>query len=104
MQLTHRQLLYEIHIVAPTLFRLSAYAYHTIHTDERMRHHALDMRYAFREQLPCITPAHDLQHLVATALERNMKMRCEMFAIRYKINDLIAQQVRLTATNPYPII
>ena len=102
MQLAHRQGLDEGLIILPVLSRLTPYADHAIDTDESVRHDGLYMVHPLGEELPRVTSSHDLQHLVTAALQGNVKMRREMLAGGYKIDDLVGKQVRFAATDSYP--
>ena len=97
MQLTHRQRLDELHVLAPALCRLAANADHTVHADEGIRHDRFDMRYALGEQFAGVPASHNLEHRITAALQRYMEVRRKMASVRHEIDDLIAQQVRFAA-------
>ena len=104
MQLAHRQRFDEVHIFAPALLGLSAHADHTVHADKSMRHDRFDMGYALGKQFTGLTASHDFEDGVTAALQRDMKMRGEMTAVRHKVDNLIAQQVRLAAGDANAVI
>ena len=59
-----------------------------------MWHDLFDLFYLMSEQGRVVAAAHQLQHIVASALQRDVEMRCETFAVCHEIDRLVRDQVR----------
>ena len=99
MQLGNIQAFQKLVCLIEIFFRLATGTYNHIHTDEGMRHHFLDFLYLVSKQCRIITTTHQLQHLVATALQRDMEMRHERTRLGHIFNNFIGQQVRFDGRN-----
>src|SRR5262249_20807510 len=60
-----------------------------IHADGAMWHKRFDQFHPLRIQFLFITTAHQTQYLVTTTLQRDMKMRHKLIAVRHEFDDLV---------------
>ena len=102
MHLAHRQAFNKLQIIFPARLRLASYAHHTIHPDKCIRHHTAYMLHPFCKKFARIAAVHYPQHLIRAGLQRYVKMWRKVSACGDKVDNLIAQQVRLARRNTHP--
>ena len=74
-----------------------------VDTEEYVRHGAAHRSDPVGELRRVVPAAHQRQDAVASALDRNVKMRLESFRSRCESDDLVGQQVRLDRRNAVAI-
>src|ERR1700743_2200318 len=74
-----------------------------IRTDRTMRHGFPDQAHPVCIQFPAIPAAHQAQHMVAAALQGEMKMGHKPVAARHPFDDLRRQQIGLDRGNPVSV-
>ena len=79
--------------------RLAACANDDIHTDESIWHHFLHLADFVCEERRVVASVHEAQHVVGTALERNVEVWHESPRLRTIFNDFVRQQIRFDARN-----
>ena len=94
MQLGNIKSLQELVGSVEVFFRLATGTHDDIHPDKGMRHHFLDLPYLVSEQGSVVPTAHELQHLVASALQRDVEVRHERTGAGHIVDDFIGKQVR----------
>ena len=94
MELGNRQTLQELITFLKTLWSFTATAHHYVYTDEGIRHLLLDEIHLMGKERLVITAMHQLQHLIASALQRNMEVRHEGTTLCAIGNEIIITKIR----------
>ena len=95
MKLGNRQALQELIAFLKALRSFAATAHHHIDTDKRIRHLLLDKIHLVSEERLVVTAVHQLEHLIASALQRNVEMRHEGTALGTILYEIIIAEIRL---------
>ena len=95
MKLGNRQTLQELIAFFKTLRSFAATAHHHIDTDKRIRHFLLDKIHLVGEERLVVTAVHQLEHLIASALQRNVEMRHKGTALGTILYEIIITEIRL---------
>ena len=95
VKLGNRQTLQELIAFFKTLRSFAATAHHHIDTDKRIRHFLLDKVHLVGEERLVVTTVHQLEHLIASALQRNMEMRHKSTALGTILYEIIITEIRL---------
>ena len=95
MQLCHIQSGDKLISLLEVFLRLAASTHNHINTDKSIRHHFLNLFHLRCEKSGIITTTHQFQHLIATGLQRNMKMRHKTTRTGYELNNFVCQQIWL---------
>ena len=94
MKLRNRQALQELIALLKTLWSFTATTHHYVYTDEGIRHLLLDEIHLMGKERLVITAMHQLQNLIASALQRNMEVRHEGTALCTVSNEIIITEIR----------
>ena len=94
MKLGHIQAFQKLVCLIEIVFRLTTGTHNHIHPNEGMWHHFLDLLNLVSKQGGIVTTAHQFQHFIASALQRDMEMRHERTGLRYILDNFIGQQIR----------
>ena len=95
MKLGNRQTLQELIAFFKTLRSFAATAHHHIDTDKRIRHFLLDKIHLVGKERLVVTAVHQLEHLIASALQRNVEMRHKSTALGTILYEIIITEIRL---------
>ena len=95
VKLGNRQTLQKLIAFFKTLRSFTATAHHHINTDKRIRHFLLDKIHLVSKERLVVTTVHQLEHLIASALQRNVKMRHEGTALGTILYEIIITEIRL---------
>ena len=95
MKLGNRQTLQELIAFFKTLRSFAATAHHHIDTDKRIRHFLLDKIHLVGKERLVVTAVHQLEHLIASALQRNVEMRHKGTALGTILYEIIITEIRL---------
>ena len=95
VKLGNRQTLQELIAFFKTLRSFAATAHHHIDTDKRIRHFLLDKIHLVGEERLVVTAVHQLEHLIASALQRNVEMRHKGTALGTILYEIIITEIRL---------
>ena len=95
VKLGNRQTLQELIAFFKTLRSFAATAHHHIDTDKRIRHFLLDKIHLVGEERLVVTTVHQLEHLIASALQRNVEMRHKGTALGTILYEIIITEIRL---------
>ena len=80
-----------------------------IDADKGVWHDLFDLFDLMPEQGSVVTTAHEFQYIVASALQRDMEMGSEMFAMCHKIDRFVCDQIRFdgrdaVADDPFHLV
>ncbi len=89
MELRNRQTLQELIAFLKALRSFTTTAHHHIYTDKGIRHLLLDQVHLMGEERLVVTAVHQLQHLIASALQGNMEVRHEGTALGTIGNEVV---------------
>ena len=95
VKLGNRQTLQELIAFFKTLRSFAATAHHHINTDKRIRHFLLDKIHLVGEERLVVTTMHQLEHLIASALQRNVEMRHKGTTLGTILYEIIITEIRL---------
>ena len=95
VKLGNRQTLQELIAFFKTLRSFAATAHHHINTDKRIRHFLLDKIHLVGKERLVVTAVHQLEHLIASALQRNVEMRHKGTALGTILYEIIITEIRL---------
>ena len=95
MKLGNRQTFQELIAFFKTLRSFAATAHHHIDTDKRIRHLLLDKIHLVGKERLVVTAVHQLEHLIASALQRNVEMRHKGTALGTILYEIIITEIRL---------
>ena len=95
VKLGNRQTLQELIAFFKTLRSFAATAHHHIDTDKRIRHFLLDKIHLVGKEHLVVTAVHQLEHLIASALQRNVEMRHKSTALGTILYEIIIAEIRL---------
>ena len=95
MKLGNRQTFQELIAFFKTLRSFAATAHHHIDTDKRIRHFLLDKIHLVGKERLVVTTVHQLEHLIASALQRNVEMRHKSSALGTILYEIIITEIRL---------
>ena len=95
VKLGNRQTLQELIAFFKTLRSFAATAHHHINTDKRIRHFLLDKIHLVGKKRLVVTAVHQLEHLIASALQRNVEMRHKGTALGTILYEIIITEIRL---------
>ena len=95
VKLGNRQTLQELIAFFKTLRSFAATAHHHIHADKRIRHFLLDKIHLVGKERLVVTAVHQLEHLIASALQRNVEMRHKGTALGTILYEIIITEIRL---------
>ena len=95
VKLGNRQTLQELIAFFKTLRSFAATAHHHIDTDKRIRHFLLDKIHLVGKERLVVTAVHQLEHLIASALQRNVEMRHKGTALGTILYEIIITEIRL---------
>ena len=95
VKLGNRQTLQELIAFFKTLRSFAATAHHHIDTDKRIRHFLLDKIHLVGKERLVVTAVHQLEHLIASALQRNVEMRHKGTALGTILYEIIIAEIRL---------
>ena len=95
VKLGNRQTLQELIAFFKTLRSFTATAHHHIDTDKRIRHLLLDKIHLVSKERLVVTAVHQLEHLIASALQRNVEMRHKGTALGTILYEIIIAEIRL---------
>ena len=95
VKLGNRQTLQELIAFFKTLRSFAAAAHHHIDTDKRIRHFLLDKIHLVGKERLVVTAVHQLEHLIASALQRNVEMRHKGTALGTILYEIIITEIRL---------
>ena len=99
MELGNRQGLQELITFLKALRRFTTTAYHHVNPDESIRHLLLDQLNLMSKESLIITAMHQLENLIATALQRYVEMRHESPALGTIFDEIIITEVWLQTGN-----
>ena len=95
VKLGNRQALQELIAFLKALRSFAATAHHHINTDKRIRHFLLDKIHLVGKERLVVTAVHQLEHLIASALQRNVEMRHKGTALGTILYEIIITEIRL---------
>ena len=95
VKLGNRQALQELIAFLKALRSFAATAHHHINTDKRIRHFLLDKIHLVGKERLVVTTVHQLEHLIASALQRNVEMRHKGTALGTILYEIIIAEIRL---------
>ena len=95
VKLGNRQTLQELIAFFKTLRSFAATAHHHIDTDKRIRHFLLDKIHLVGKERLVVTTVHQIEHLIASALQRNVEMRHKGTALGTILYEIIITEIRL---------
>ena len=95
VKLGNRQTLQKLIAFFKTLRSFAATAHHHIDTDKRIRHFLLDKIHLVGKERLVVTAVHQLEHLIASALQRNVEMRHKSTALGTILYEIIITEIRL---------
>ena len=95
VKLGNRQTLQELIAFFKTLRSFAATTHHHINTDKRIRHFLLDKIHLVGKERLVVTTVHQLEHLIASALQRNVEMRHKSTALGTILYEIIITEIRL---------
>ena len=95
VKLGNRQTLQELIAFFKTLRSFAATAHHHINTDKRIRHFLLDKIHLVGKKRLVVTAVHQFEHLIASALQRNVEMRHKGTALGTILYEIIITEIRL---------
>ena len=95
VKLGNRQTLQKLIAFFKTLRSFAATAHHHIDTDKRIRHLLLDKIHLVGKERLVVTTVHQLEHLIASALQRNVEMRHKGTALGTILYEIIITEIRL---------
>ncbi len=97
MEMRDWQTLQKLIRLLKTLGSLTTATHHYIHANKCIGHFLLDQVYLMGKEILVITTMHQLQHLIATTLQRNMEMWHKSTALRAISYQIIITQIGLQA-------
>ena len=97
MELGYIERLKKLVCLFETLRCLSTTAYHNINSDEGIGHKTLYVSYLVGKELGVVVAVHELQHLVASALQRNVEMGHEGTARGTIVDKIVGVEVGFKA-------
>ena len=95
VKLGNRQALQELIAFLKALRSFAATSHHHIHADKRIRHFLLDKIHLVGKERLVVTTVHHLEHLIASALQRNVEMRHKGTALGTICDEIIIAEIRL---------
>ena len=94
VELRNRQALQELIALLEALRSFTTTAHHHIYADKRIRHLLLNQVHLVGEERLVVTAVHQLKHLIASALQRNMEVRHEGTALGTVGDEVIIAEIR----------